>query len=255
MKRCGNHAIINWIRAHDEFVFFNNVLPIGRVIDGRMDIPPPMDFRQWLRGANFRKIKRTQDFVKKILFRHCSIIVSMEDHDLQVRLFRNVHYEVTNILLLRDPYNMLASRIRKASLYNQSLVFPKRFNSLLTRVIQQWKAYAREYLGITSFLDNKLPIYFNTWFSDERYRRQISRKLGFEFTDKTFSEINLKHSGGSSFDTNKYDGRSHEMNVLNRTSQLNAEEKRLLNELFNDQELNELALEIMKRTVTGIDQY
>ena len=44
MKRSGNHAVINWLLPHDQFVFFNNVIEIIRVLAGKTTIPAPTDY-------------------------------------------------------------------------------------------------------------------------------------------------------------------------------------------------------------------
>lgn len=247
MKRTGNHAIINWLRAHDKFVFFNNIVPIGPILEGSQTIPPPMDFTAWLHGGNFRENRVFIDNFKKLIFRNRSMIVSLEDHDLQFRPFRNIPCEVINILLLRDPFNMLSSRIRKGSMVHRPAIYPTEMNSMLKRVPELWKSYAREYLGLTRYLDNKVSIYFNSWFSDQNYRRKISRELGLEFNDRQFSSVAKKSSGGSSFDGTNFNGNNLGMNVLNRGSQLSGNERILLDELLKDEELSDLVrgIEVM----------
>jgi hypothetical protein len=242
MKRTGNHAIINWLLEQDKFVFFNNIVPIGPILDGKHAVPSPMDFNEWLHGSNFRENRIVIDNLKKLFFRNRTMMVSLEDHDLKFRPFKNVPVEVKNILLLRDPFNLLSSRIRKGSVLHRPLIYPTEMNVLMKRVPELWKSYAREFLGLTGYLDNKVSIYFNAWFSSESYRRETSQKLGFEFNDSKYSSVVKKSSGGSSFDGTSFNGHSNEMNVLNRGSQLSDSERKLLDELLQDKELHDLSL-------------
>lgn len=244
MKRTGNHAIINWLLAHDKFVFFNNIVPIGPILDGKHAVPPPMDFNEWLRGRNFRENRIVIDNFKKLFFRNRTMIASLEDHNLKFSPFKNVPVEVTNILLLRDPFNLLSSRIRKGSVLHRPLIYPTEMNAFMKRVPELWKSYASEFLGLTDYLDNKVSIYFNSWFSSENYRRETSHKLGFEFNDSKYSSVVKKSSGGSSFDGTLFNGHSNEMNVLNRETELSGGEKKLLDELLQDSELHDLSLKV-----------
>ncbi len=92
-----------------------------------------------------------------------------------------------------------------------------------------------------------MSIYFNSWFSDQNYRRQTSQELGLEFNDREFSNVIKKSSGGSSFDGTKFSGNNQGMNVLNRGSQLSGNERKLLDELLKDEALTDLArgIEVM----------
>lgn len=242
IKRSGNHAIINWLKAHDRFVFFNNVIPTNKILKGKRTMPPPEDFALWLqrrllpRGLRFA-------FLTELALRKRFLIISLEDHEFQVQPFLNVPCEVTNILILRDPYNLFSSRIRKASLVDKA-VYPKHASPLMDRSLQLWKSHAREYLGLTNHLENKVCVYFNSWFSDRDYRQGISRKLDVEFTDSGFSEVS-QLGGGSSFDNTHFDGRNQMMNVLDRQSDLTVSERQLLEDTLADDELQKLALQIM----------
>ena len=181
MKRSGNHAIINWLKAHDRFIFFNNVIPIASILRGEKMIPPSEDFTLWLQRNLLPRNLQFAYFLMKFALRKRSLIVSLEDHDLQVRPFLKIPCDVTNILIMRDPYNLFSSRIRKASLV-ENPAYPKHTGPAMNRVLKLWKSHAREYLGLTNHLENKVCIYFNSWFSNRDYRKSISRKLNIKFT-------------------------------------------------------------------------
>ena len=178
-------------------------------------------------------------------------MVSLEDHHLSVVPFKNPTCTVNNILILRDPYNLFSSRIRRASLVNHP-AYPRERGEAMNRVVSLWKEHAREYLGITNILRNKICIYFNTWFSDKTYRREISNSLGLKFSDQGYSDVSKK-GGGSSFDRTKYDGKSHMMDVLNRKGLLTDDELEFLELITDDNEIQELACMIESHKVKSED--
>ncbi len=101
---------------------------------------------------------------------------------------------------------------------------------------------------LTKHLENKVCIYFNSWFSDQDYRQSISQKLNIEFTDSGFSKVSqIGH--GSSFDGTQYDGNNQKMKVLARQRFLNDSERQLLEKILADDELQELA-----HRITAINQ-
>lgn len=258
MKRSGNHAIINWLQAHDRFIFFNNIIKIRPILDGEKKLPSPKDFRQWLQKivlANESQVCYfSKENVSEALSMKHSFIMSLEDHDLQIKPFINVpaSHGIKNILILRDPCNLFASRIRKASLVKKDTpVYPKCMGLEMNRVVELWKSYAREYLGLTNHLENRVCIYFNSWFSNRDYRQSISRKLNMEFTDSGFSTV-LRAGGGSSFDRTSFDGKNHMMDVLNRQKYLTASEQQLLKKVLADEELQGLAHRITQMNQIAI---
>ena len=244
LKRSGNHAIINWLKSHGSFIFFNNVIPIAPILKGRKNFPPPEDFNQWLRRKLLPRNLQFAYFLMKIALRKRSLIVSLEDHDLNVKPFLRVPCDVTNILIIRDPYNLFSSRIRKSSLVKNP-AYPKNTGPAMNRVLKLWKSHAREYLGETNHLENKTCIYFNSWFANRDYRQSVSRTLNVEFTDHGFFKVS-KIGGGSSFDKTNFDGSNQMMNVLDRRSSLTDYEQRLLKDILADDELRELADRITK---------
>lgn len=239
MKRSGNHAIINWLEAHGRFIFFNNAIPIAPILRGDKTIPPPRAFAPWLRHHIFPQETRSAYFMEKLRLRRHSLIVSLEDHDLRLRPFFQVPCQVTNVLIVRDPDNLFASRIRKASLVDNP-AYANRAGPAMDRATNLWKSHAREYLGLTDYLEKKVCIYFNSWFSSRDYRRSISRILELDFTDKGFDRV-PDEGGGSSFDSTQFDGSNERMGVLSRQARLTEPERILLANTLDDPELQALA--------------
>ncbi|MFQ3217906.1 MAG: hypothetical protein ACI8R9_000669 [Paraglaciecola sp.] len=248
LKRTGNHALVSWIRLHTKFAFFNNVIPMYYILKKEIEFPEVIDFKDWLRPRLYtqrRKLLQKFHFVQFLNESPLclkSVMVSLEDHELTVRPFTGVPCTFRNILILRDPYNIFASRIRKSAKDHRNLVYPSQNNEYMKRVTELWKAHAREFLGETDHLENRVVIYFNRWFSDLNYRKQISLDLGLDFTDAGFSMVSHK-GGGSSFDGTSFNGDNSNMNVLDRRNNLSDKEQALLDEVIDD-EIKELAQRI-----------
>ncbi len=233
LKRSGNHALVSWLTATAPFVFYNNIIPMEHVLKGTAEIPDaPVPFRSWL--AKHGKLK----FWGKITIRFKYVLTSLEDHEMTFRPFSKLPARSRNLLILRDPYNLFASRIRKASLV-PSLAYGREPGPMFDRNIALWKAHAREFLGDTHHLANKTTIYYNAWFLSEAYRRKLCAELGLPFSDAGLTRVS-KIGGGSSFDGTQFDQDARKMDVLNRTGHLNDKELELFKIVQADPEIADL---------------
>lgn len=121
-------------------------------------------------------------------------LASYEDYDLR---YLETHVSEPRILLLRDPFNLFASRLRKVRQYidDPNATFAC-FDMISDRGLEMWKRYARAFLES----DRYVRVDFNEWYRSPTYRQDTSERLGFAFNDKEFgSEKGWTHSGGSSF--------------------------------------------------------
>ena len=204
LRRSGNHAVINWIKKQEKgFVkFLNNVKPQQSPYRFYYAHFPEEEFRReaW---SNFSE-------------KDC-LIYSYEDHELDyiaAQKFERKHdYYVGktakryDVILLRDPFNLLASRLKKGYMTVKN---PDR------SVVDLWISYAREFLGETQHLtQNKIFINYNLWVSNVEYREQIATKLDLDFSDVGFDHVG-GYGGGSSFDGIAMRGKAASMNVANR---------------------------------------
>ena len=242
MKRTANHAVIDWILAQDQFIFSNNIIPVAPILRGEATLPEPVDFTLWLKREHSPQKRFLRTLADPFLNRNRRIMVSLEDLELGIQPFQNIPCPVTHVLILRNPQNLFASRIRKASRIDHPS-YPRQTGEALDGYIRLWKSQAREFLGETSQLPDRVGVYFDRWFVDEEYRKAISRRLDVEFTDAGFSGVS-QVGGGSSFDGTRFDGQSGAMDVLNRRDQLDPDEQRLLETVLADDELMELEARI-----------
>ena len=80
------------------------------------------------------------------------------------------------LLVLRDAFNTFAS------VWHGKRRMRNRLHGFYST---QWKVYAREFLGETSFLpSDTIMVSFNAWFSDADYRRELASKLGLDHIDR-----------------------------------------------------------------------
>ena len=218
MRRTGNHTIINWVKSQHtgKVEFINNVLanenPYRYKYQNLEDHYPEHKwaiehYRQQAKG-NFIKrdclIYSYEDFpldqVASDKFEH--------NHDLYLGKSA-IRYD---LLIIRDPFNLFASRLKASSKVGHFLSV----NSQNKTMVNLWIDYAKEYLGETNYLKhNKICINYNQWFFDIEYRQKIAKKLQMEFSDAGI-DIVLGLGGGSSFDGKQFDGQATSMNVLNR---------------------------------------
>lgn len=225
LKRGGGHAIVNWIaRNLDRPVFhLNNAFSKPWKVRWRgerifrritepdrfggpgkrlynLELPP---------GASWREVARMH---KEVLLTNVENIV-LADVPTQPLLgpgaerYIGGSRAVKTVLVLRDPFNTFASVWRGK----------RRMRRRLHRFYRsQWKTYAREFLGETSYLPkDTLMMSFNRWFVDEAYRRRMAATLGLDHSERGREEVS-QDGGGSSFSGRGKHGRAAEMKVLDR---------------------------------------
>lgn len=117
-----------------------------------------------------------------------------------------------NLMVIRDPYNLIASRYNKWKGNKQGYRYAEPDPEDLLRDIQLWK----DFVAATYALEgpDSRAVVFENWFRHEDYRRELSEWLGLEFTDVGLNKVNKAY--GSTFDGFEYDGKAQQMDVLFR---------------------------------------
>lgn len=123
------------------------------------------------------------------------------------------------ILILRDPYNLTASRVKSGIRLDMPM----------------WKRHAK--FSIKQKYDTVI-IKYNNWVSSKKYRQEIAYQLDIPFVDKI--EYVPTYGGGSSFDKLHYQGRGSQMRVLERWQII----RDVYPELFEDVLIKELSQQI-----------
>ena len=160
LKRSGNHAISNWMmkQMKGNRFYINDV--------GVNENPYREKYEAWVRSncqKNQERLKQESlgNFTQKDY-----LVYSYEDYELKRitnPLFASQHdlyFGKTNrrydVLVLRDPFNLIASRLKKGSFNSQECLGVKNPN---ITAIDLWIAYAKEWLGETQYLKyNKVAV-------------------------------------------------------------------------------------------------
>jgi hypothetical protein len=215
LRRSGNHAIINWImkQTQDKAVHINDIFirenPFRACVEALSKEDPDFYWKAYRLKSNnlycgnhsldlLRK-EANQKFLPKDL-----LLYSLEDYPLRLmnnksilikhRLFFGRSQEKRDILILRDPFNLLSSRLNHKNIGLKTRCYFKSFAKV-------WVEYAKEFIGETNHLTNpKILINFNRWSSDREYRKTIAHILNIPFTDKGFNHV-PNFGGGSSFNS------------------------------------------------------
>lgn len=197
MRRSGNHAVLNWIRAQQpgEVCLLNNVAagtnPYRYKSDNLLRYHP----EHYKQAAIYR-----QQANGSLIKRDC-LIYSYEDWSLaqivQPRFERNRDLYIGksskrfDLLVLRDPFNLFASRLKQNFVATKTKKLP---------MVKMWLEYAREFVGESRHLKRRrLCVNYNRWFGDLDYRRALAAQLEIPFSDAGLETISA-FGGGSSFD-------------------------------------------------------
>lgn len=187
MSRSGNHAVIRWLIAHLENagheVWFHNNSKVDRM-DHLSFVMPHVN-------ASTNKV----------------LLVSFEDVHIDGRMSALSGVAHRNVLLLRDPLNLFASRVRGLA--------PPRGTALPAEADARDRAMAsvavakempgqignyinhyREFSGATFFLHNKVCVDYNKWIIDKAHGTEVvERGFGLPFMDSWTGEMSNSSFG------------------------------------------------------------
>lgn len=233
LRRSGNHHVIDCVLSSfkkNEVEWYND-LQIKNlcVYDNKKrvtssDSTVPEERRIILNDSNSR--------IKKCLIR------SYEDKDLTLKIIspRVKSKNAYNILIIRDIFNNYTSRFflsERSGLCEDSGTTPVNDNFK-----ELWKIYAKEFLGITNHIPNKVLINYNKLATNDiRHIEDIKNQLNGHF-----NKINtvMGHGNGSSFPNDK--------NYNSRYRLLDNTHKNVLKEWWNDPEIKDLHKKIFNFT-------
>lgn len=232
LRRFGNHAIINWLIPQ----FKGNVCHIN---DAK-----PASCLMYAGTSQIEGFEKKSQLAKN---RFSVVIVSYENYNLKEEypIFDINHKRYKTILLLRDPYNTLASL-----LHNHMAIENRKYRVPMYNLKNLWLQYAREYLGKTNYLGDSIKISFNEWFQDKEYRMMISAWLGLDYNESGLNRVS-NFGGGSSFDKLKFNGKAQHMKVLSRWPQYRTDPKMV--ELINNPRIRNISKHIFGDILNGKD--
>lgn len=225
MRRSGNHAVINWIlkQLSGATCYNNNMGPFH---------PPENTIIKKFSIRGFSKF---------------NLLVSLEDKwckdaflEFNPLKFGQAKKQF-NILILRDPYNMFASRwVWKDDF---GLLF-REDKSHQKMIIDLWKDHARTFLKWQGDKESvRIPLNYNRWFEEKDYRKSIAVQLDLKFTDAGKEDV-TNYGHGSSFDGRDLHKQASNLKVLERWK--GTIDDPIYRGLFEDEELKELARNIFQ---------
>jgi hypothetical protein len=239
MRRSGHHAIVNWILAQAEewTCFLNDCRKKGNPYVTCRSSTSVLPVSSDVATRLFWKAERSGVHTRKSL-----LMYNFEDAHPEAFVSSNAVAESTrwvgrskrvlNVLILRDPFNLFASRLRwlRGRKGTGLLKDPQQWVAL-------WKEYAREATDVTDHVPNRVLVSYNAWCLSESYRRELAAQLGLPFTDAGRQEVARwgPTVWGDSFDGLQYDGRAEDMKVLERWKQFRDDP--VYRSLFEDSEL------------------
>lgn len=242
LPRSGHHAVISWIiyQHGEKYCFLNNPVVEENPFLTAREVGSDLAGEGRLSGVDMAILRaRRKDLMiynrEGFPLERGAAIGWAEAPNRHIGKSGNR----TTVLILRDAFNFLASVMRWSRGTRHQ---PDR--RAIANLVEQWKDHAREYLGETTFLREKVKINYNLWFSEEDYRKQLAEEIGFRF--KPGGTKGVPKVGpvvwGDTFDGMRFDGRAQEMKVMERWKHF--EEDPFYRELFLDSEVAELSEKI-----------
>lgn len=124
-------------------------------------------------------------------------------------LLKNPELEFdNNIIILQDGESKTEFLKRKTS-QKYSISFN------LSKGMDKWLEYAKEFMGETNYLPQFVKIYYNDFFKSNEYRKGICEKIGGGYNEIELNNV-TRCGGYSTFDKDKFQGRGQQMNVMER---------------------------------------
>lgn len=237
LKRSGQHAVINWLCSQiQDIAHFNHCNFERKRLSNWIT---PINNRVIQYDGNEKIDSGIQDYHEMVnllseLKHYNNLLYSFEDIDIQNKILNKyIHNNnPTVIIILRDPYNWLASTLKRKDCSHQQLIV--KINILVK--------YLEQALSLRSYLDcPTITINYNKWVNDINYRKDICLKLDTSFSasaDKSILEV-PDFGGGSSFDGTAPIKENFNNNVLNRWKEFASDP--IYRELLNEPRLTGLS--------------
>lgn len=217
MRRTGNHAVIHWLRqlyrARGEASEHLNDLILNEspyrykyenLRDHHPEYPKMM--------AAYRR-QAQGNFTPRPYLSYSYEDYSLQQIANQPRLDRNHDLylgrsgERWDVLILRDPFNLFASRLKSKFM---AVKAPGK------TMVELWLDYAAEFLGQTQMLRQpKVCINYNRWCLEPAYRQALAEQLRIPYQAVDTEKVSGS-GGGSSFDDLTFQGKASEMDTLGR---------------------------------------
>ncbi|WP_323718695.1 alpha/beta fold hydrolase [Paracoccus aminovorans] len=218
LQRSGNHAVIAWIlQQFDEpTVFLNNVAHFSDpYLNWRSGPVAGMEQISKLNSGRIEELRARQKHL--LVYSYENLKLSelawrplVPDPEQQIGRSRHIR----RVLLLRDFFNWVASRIRLME-YRQQDISATVAN--LNPTINLWLGYVREFLGETDYLgaEDVVRISYPRWIGDREYRAYLLGRMSLPLSNNDNDKV-PDVGGGSSFDKTSFTGAASNMRIGER---------------------------------------
>jgi len=165
---------------------------------------------------------------------------------------------IYRVMVLRDPFNMFASRLRmvRQDIQNGK---PSAIQKIpLEESVGLWKDYAREVISQGETLSEISPdgtlvlIEYNKWVSDPQYRNSLMSGFFNEENNQDIGIEKIPKRFESTWDYRTFDGNAAEMRTGERWMQMSDDPE--FRSIFNDGELVELMRNALFEQIQGTAQ-
>lgn len=213
LMRSGNHAITDWIQnqfkglsiCHLNNVRHGDVDPYSGYAERTLlnidNVNEETDIETIRSASKHLLIYSYEDYFSE---RHPAYRASRDvdfvssvfqsEFEAHRRDYLGLSKHVFDLLIIRDPFNCVASRFRHLQLRGSLEV-----DSKLQVMIRDWKILAKHALDLMhQSAPNRIVVSYNHWADDKAYRKQLSQTLMGTFDDSSMQQV-ANFGGGSSF--------------------------------------------------------
>ncbi len=191
--RSGNHTIIEWIMSlyrGQRICFLNNVKhgendPFMTCVQMRLLNISPQDNIEALRNEKKDVLIYSYEDRKELELGTKDFISSVYQETFEMRREEYLGPSMNryDIIIIRDPYNSLASRMEYIKKFNKTVGV-----SDLQRIVRDWKTLAAEVIKQKQHpQEGSICINFNEWVSNIAYRQEISRLIDGTYSDESLN--------------------------------------------------------------------
>lgn len=205
LSRSGLHPICHWLLCHfpDPRLFWNNMADPSR--------PPAPGQTYRVVGERYVPLEPGA----RVLRATAHLMLFEADGPARVEAVRAqgvAHApraaQVSDVLVLRDPFNLIASRL--AMDRGGKVRCPTHEATMAV-----WKQTAAAFAGERPLPTGAVAINYNRWREDEAHRREVSAALGLSYSMRGLDTV-PQFGRASSFDGHAFDGRAREMRTGSR---------------------------------------
>lgn len=209
-RRSGHHAVVNWLIGleQENTLFIHALNPGSELLDNQTGVSLPPGTKAFVERVNGKKVYH-HEFIEAFREHGGRLLLSFEKYNvgafeeglINAPVVNQFGAPVTsqNILVIRNPFNMLPSferlcvRIAKEKGKDDQWI-----TNQINLQIEIWKSFAFLHVHPSITRGQFTSIIFDNWVANKETRDDIAYKLGYQNKD-LFMDFVSDAGGGSSF--------------------------------------------------------